>query len=147
MRLSPKSVFIGVLAIGFPFAVVVGWALGTPVARTAAAPETGGAGGSDGLGVAPARTHTTTGYTGHSPAGDPAPVVVISSTVITKTVTVPVTAPPATVPTSSPPPILGMPPVPTPTQITGPPDPTPTPSDSVAPSTSAEPSATASSNS
>ncbi|MBB4737676.1 hypothetical protein BJY16_001135 [Actinoplanes octamycinicus] len=137
--LSPKSVFIGVLAIGLPFAVVVGWALGTPKARPVAAAETGGTGGSDALGVAPPHTRQSPdGYAGRPgrPAGDaPPPVVVVSSTVITKTVTVPASAPPVTAATSSPPPILSMPPVPTPTQITGPPEPTPTPSDSVPPST------------
>ncbi|MFI1991413.1 hypothetical protein [Actinoplanes sp. NPDC020271] len=131
------------MAIGLPFAVVVGWALGTPVPSTTAAVETGGAGGSDGLGVAPGRTSPSTGDTGR-PAGDaPAPIVVVSSTVITKTVTVAASVAPATVPSTSPPPILSMPPVPTPTQISGPPEPTTTPSGSVPPSTSVAPSSSA----
>ncbi|BCY15189.1 hypothetical protein L3i22_102770 [Actinoplanes sp. L3-i22] len=142
MRLSPKSVFIGLVAIGLPFAVVVGWAMGTPVVRTDSALDSGGAGGSGGLGVAPGRTRpATAGYAGRPADAGPSPVVVVSSTVITKTVTVAASAPPATVPTSSPPPILSMPPVPTPTQVTGPPDPTPTPSETLAPTASDAPSA------
>jgi hypothetical protein len=144
VRLSPKSVFIGVLAVGLPFAVVVGWALGIPKERAVATAESGGAGGSDAFGVAPLHTRQPTdGYSGRParPAdGAPAPVVVVSSTVVTKTITVPASAPPVTVASSSPPPILSMPPVPTPTQITGPPEPIPTPSESVPPSASTAPS-------
>jgi hypothetical protein len=146
--LSPKSVFIGVVAIGLPFAVVVGWAMGTPVVRTDSALSAGGAGGSDGLGLAPGRTRPgTAGYAGRPADAGPSPVVVVSSTVITKTVTVTASAPPPTASASSPPPIVNMPPVPTPTQVTGPPDPTPTPSESLAPSASTAPSAGATSGS
>ncbi|WIM96120.1 hypothetical protein ACTOB_008280 [Actinoplanes oblitus] len=137
MLLSPKSVFIGVLAVGLPFAVVVGWALGTPKAHSVASAEIGGTGGSDALGVAPPHTRQSPdGHPARPAGGAPSSIVVVSSTVITQTVTVPASATPsAAAATSSPPPILSTPPVPTPTQITGPPEPTPTPSDSVPPST------------
>ncbi|BCJ43147.1 hypothetical protein GCM10010168_01110 [Actinoplanes ianthinogenes] len=144
MFLSPKSVFIGVIAIGLPFAVVVGWALGTPKARPVATAETGGTGGSDALGVAPPRAKQTDGHPARPADTAPtSPVVVVASTVVTKTVTVPASAPPVTAATSSPPPDLSMPPVPTPTQITGPPEPTPTPSESAPPSTGVTPTTSA----
>ncbi|MFC3992134.1 hypothetical protein [Actinoplanes siamensis] len=139
--------FIGVLLIGLPFAVVVGWALGTPIVRTVAAPETRGAGGSGALGVSPDPTETSTGgYATHAPrpaGGDHSPIVVVNSTVITKTVTVAASPPPAAPPASTIPPIVSMPPVPTPTQITGPPEPTPTPSESPSESAEAAPSSPA----
>ncbi|WP_306203996.1 hypothetical protein [Actinoplanes sp. RD1] len=62
MRFTPKSVFLGIVAVGLPFAVVTGWSLatpGTPPSAVAQAP-----GGAGGLGAAPAgrqpaRTVTT----------------------------------------------------------------------------------------
>ncbi|WP_157441227.1 hypothetical protein [Actinoplanes awajinensis] len=135
--------------IGLPFAVVVGWALGTPVARTVAAQEAGGIGGSDALGGAPITADASTGgYASHPPRPNgpvtttgptPSPIVVISSRVITKTVTVPGSPLPVTATTSAPPPVVIEPPVPTPTQITGPPEPIPTDSESAEPSFDPEP--------
>ncbi|BFU42084.1 hypothetical protein [Krasilnikovia sp. MM14-A1004] len=55
MRLSPKSIFFGVLLLGLPFALAVGWALGTPAAGPAPVSAPAGSGV---LGTAPSRTVT-----------------------------------------------------------------------------------------
>ena len=46
MRLSPKSIFFGLVSLGLPIAVTVGWILGEPAtSQTSAAATPGGAGG------------------------------------------------------------------------------------------------------
>ncbi|WP_412753211.1 hypothetical protein [Krasilnikovia sp. M28-CT-15] len=52
MRLSPKSIFFGVLVLGLPFALAAGWVLGTPAAQPAPASAPAGSGV---LGAAPSR--------------------------------------------------------------------------------------------
>ncbi|MFD1371414.1 hypothetical protein [Actinoplanes sichuanensis] len=130
MRLSPKTVFLALLVVGLPFAVVAGWALGAPAAReaTIGASGPGGPLGGDGaLGsapghqpggtaVAPARPRTTA-----DPTGSPVPATGPST--VTATVTVVRTADPTRRPVeSTDPPLLTNPPVPTPTKVSGGPD-------------------------
>ncbi|MGA5303449.1 hypothetical protein ACPCHT_26225 [Nucisporomicrobium flavum] len=50
MRLTPRTVFLGLVALGLPFAVSVGWALGSPDEAPPAVSAPGGAGA---LGSAP----------------------------------------------------------------------------------------------
>ncbi|WP_067508916.1 hypothetical protein [Actinoplanes sp. TFC3] len=116
MRLTPKSVFLGIVALGLPFAVSLGWTLGTqdqPAAVVTMAP-----GGADGIGSAPVPAATS--------ATGTAPVISRSST---KEVAViervppsprtrrkPSSAAPSTPPTVSPAPSTAVPPVATPTQ-------------------------------
>jgi hypothetical protein len=134
VRLSPKSIFFGIVALGLPFTVTVGWTLGTPAAVPAAVSAPGGSGT---IGAAPQRGVTSpvtaADYAAEPPrdtastAASTAPVAVPSSTAApADTVTV----------TLSPLPTLTDPPVPTPTLVTSaPPIPSATPSTS----TSAEP--------
>jgi hypothetical protein len=132
VRLSPKSVFLGVVALGLPFSVTVGWQLGHPDATPS--PVSGPAGGGI-LGSAPARATT------------PEPVTVVdwSSPAPRTRTSAQRTTPPAS---SSPSPVqpspgaasagplptLTVPPVPTPTDVTNPPSsPSATPSASATP--------------
>ncbi|MFC7528150.1 hypothetical protein [Actinoplanes sp. GCM10030250] len=149
MRLSPKSVFFGLVIVGLPFAVVAGWALGSPSTFPTSLGVAGDTDGTGGLGAAPLRTTSTPGspvshndgYTARPPRATVAPTTTLPATVTpagTVTTTVTVIATVTATGTTSPPPVLTMPPVPTPTQIIDtPPVPTPT---SVPLSESADPS-------
>lgn len=131
MRLSPKYVFFGILALGLPFAVTVGWTLGTPVPAPTAAGVPAGEGS---LGRPPARpTATAAGvdYPSRTLRTSAAAVAPSTAPVVLE----PSSAPPATgtPPEPSMPPLTD-PPVPTPTTVTSaPPSPSPTPSDSAEP--------------
>ncbi|MEU4160283.1 hypothetical protein [Actinoplanes sp. NPDC026670] len=129
MRLSPKTVFLALLVVGLPFAVVAGWALGAPAARKAniGASALGSPLGGDGAfgsapghrpggaAAAPARPRTTA-----DPASSPVPAAGPST--VTATVTVVRTADPTRPVESTDPPLFTDPPVPTPTQVSGSPD-------------------------
>jgi hypothetical protein len=132
VRLSPKYVFSGIVAFGLPFAVTMGWLLGTPVERPPVASAPGGAGG---IGAAPERVVTAQPVTPADYASQPPrPGAPASPALTTPATTAPsITASPAASgsPSSAPPPVLNMPPVPTPTEIFDPPpNPSPTPSES-----------------
>jgi hypothetical protein len=132
VRLSPKYVFSGIVAFGLPFAVTMGWLLGTPVEKPPVASAPGGAGG---IGAAPERVVTSQPVTPADYASQPPlPGAPVSPAPTTPASTAPlITAGPSASgsPPSSPPPVLDMPPVPTPTEIFDPPpDPSATPSDS-----------------
>jgi hypothetical protein len=137
VRFSPRSIFLGVVALGLPFAVTVGWTIGAP---SPVPPSVSAPGGLGGIGTAPSRA--TTAAT--SPVGDwspraPRPVSVESTLpgLPLTTGTAPSGAvPSAVVSSGSPDPTLTLlPPVPTPTSVlTTPPSPSAT-----VPSESAEP--------
>ena len=145
MRLSPKSLFFGLLIVGLPFAVVAGWTLGAPTVRSAALGVTGDVDGTGGLGAAPVRKGSTPDpvlppRAAKAPA-DPVAAPPTPAGGVTTTVTV-VASVPAPVATTTSPPQLTQPPVPTPTSIDNtPPVPTPT---SESPSETPSPSASAS---
>lgn len=136
MRLSPKCLFLGLVIVGLPFAVVAGWALGAPASRTAATGALAEPGGTGGLGAAPVtgvpvRDRASSRHR-HSPAraadrptAPPATSTAVNTPAATVTVTVVTSVPPPLV-TSAPPPPLTDPPVPTPTHIVEPPSPSPT---------------------
>lgn len=137
MRLSPKSVFLALVAVGLPFAAVAGWALGAPAAQPASLGATdslGGVLGDGGLGPAPRDVTTsrnTVGYTARPPRATAGPVSsqpvpVSGPSTVTTTVTVVTSEPPSPVQTTDPP-LLTLPPVPTPTFVTDPLDPSTTP--------------------
>ena len=149
MRFSPRSIFFSVVALGLPFAVTVGWTLGTP---TPAPPAVSAPGGAGGIGAAPpqATTVTTATTATTSPVldGSPRPAKPVAAAVesslpgrpgpAARTRTAPSDSPPPVIVPSddSPDPTLTLlPPVPTPTQIvTTPPSPSATePYDSAAP--------------
>lgn len=146
MRFSPKSIFVGLVAIGLPIAVTVGWNLATP----AKPPSATGASvdGAGGLGTAPERASTSRPDTAVRYPARPAPS---ASSPITAEVSRPplVTggaptapaAPPSATPSSPAPPVLTLPPVPTPTDPGEPSESTSTsPSPSPSSSASAQPS-------
>jgi len=125
VRLSPKSIFFGLVVLGLPIAVVIGWTLATPLSPPLEVGAPGGIGGigaaagNGSVGVAPERAKprppTTVKFT-------PAPV---RATTRPPAATAPsaaptaTTAPPAaTLPTAATLPVLDQPPVPTPTEIT-----------------------------
>jgi hypothetical protein len=129
VRLTPKTIFFGILAVGLPFAVTVGWTLGTPV--TSAAPRIDAPGGAGSLGTAPAPRGAA------ATAGPVAPVDYVAepkqspaaASIAPRAIT-PATTATTGLPTLSlsPLPPLTDPPVPTPTDISEPPSPSPTPS-------------------
>jgi hypothetical protein len=142
VRLSPKSIFFGLVALGLPVAVTIGWQLATPATRSAAVDAPGGAGG---LGDAPVRHAPKPAIAPASSSSvAPLPSVVASvspavavSTPVGPVVTTGLTSapigPPSAAPTEasqSPLPPLTMPPVPTPTE---PDDPSPSASPSASP--------------
>jgi hypothetical protein len=126
VRLSPKSIFFGIVALGLPIAVTIGWTLGTPTKAPASTAGLGRVGGEGGIGAAPvkpteSRPVTPAGY--GATAATPTPSAVLSSPVPTTAVAPPPSATPGppSLPTESPLPSLGgLPPVPTPTEITDP---------------------------
>ncbi|MEU8656612.1 hypothetical protein [Actinoplanes philippinensis] len=133
MRLSPKTVFLALLVVGLPFAVVTGWALGAPAVTqaTLGASGLGGPLGGDGaLGSAPGAGNpggpAAGGFTAGPPraTADPVhtkPAPTTGPSTVTATVTVTRTADPR-FPVESTDPPLTNPPVPTPTQVSGEPD-------------------------
>lgn len=134
MRLSPKSVFFGIVAVGLPVALTVGWMLGTPAPARPVASAPGGAGG---MGAAPqtalvtSQPVTPVGYTSRPPRPGVSPSTAPSTAPVSAAP--PVSPPPMVAPaaSSAPPPSLDLPPVPTPTQVIVPPDsPSATPSES-----------------
>jgi hypothetical protein len=120
VRFSPRSIFFSVVALGLPFAVTVGWTLGTP---SPAPPPVSAPGGAGGIGAAPPRATTTatSSVVDWSPR-PPKPVAVESSLPGLPLATITSAAPSGgvpsvIVPSGSPDPILTMPPVPTPTSV------------------------------
>lgn len=143
MRLSPRSIFFSVVALGLPFAVTAGWAVGTPAPAPAPATDPAGAGG---IGAAPPKATSTTPT---SSVVDwrprtPKPVATVQSALPSlsgESVAVPAPsgAPPSIiVPSGSADPPLTVPPAPTPTFVSAtPPSPSATgPSRSAGPVTS-----------
>jgi len=135
VRLSPKSIFIGLVALGLPVAVTVGWQLATPATRSSALAEPGGAGG---LGKAPARP---SGSTAPPPAPRTVPARLTSTVLPARPASAspppgpPVATDPPRTPSVSPTeasvdPLatLTAPPVPTPTEFVTMPSPPPAPS-------------------
>ena len=123
MRLSPRSVFFGLVSFGLPIAVTVGWVLGETEEKPVAERAPAGAGA---FGTAPEQPHTskpltavewsTPATTAPRAAGTTTPSVAVTS---------------GAVPPTPSPPILSLPPVPTPTMVTSePPSPSATPSSS-----------------
>jgi len=144
VRVSPKTIFFGLVALGLPVSVAVGWTLATPARKPAhvgAPAGTGGLGagaGSGGIGTAPRRAGSQPLTEVQFSPRPPAP-----SAVVPPVATAPSAAPSPTAAaassaavesSASPLPTLIDPPVPTPTEITV----TPTVTDSP----SADPSAT-----
>jgi hypothetical protein len=145
VQLSPKSIFVGLVAIGLPIAIAVGWNLAGPVRQPATATLNGGTGGigaaapDEGAGngepltsvrysARPARPPATSPSTIASlPASAPVPPASGSPSSV---------APPASGPSSSsaPLPPLDQPPVPTPTEIVDVPGPSSSADPSGAPS-------------
>ncbi len=139
MWFSPRSIFFSVVALGLPFAVTVGWTVGTPAP---APPPVSAPDGAGGIGAAPRKfTAPATSPVLGGSTRPPKPVAVESSLPGLPGAAVsrgaPSGAPPsAAVPSGSVDPTLTLlPPVPTPTSIiTTPPSPSAT-----VPSASAEP--------
>lgn len=131
MRLSPKSIFFGLVAFGLPVAVTIGWTVASPTRPPA---QVGAPGGAGALGAAPARDgagrpNTTVRYATsptHTPP-PPTPLRPESVAVIPPRTTAPAptapTAPPSATPSESTDLELTMPPVPTPTDPDEPYDP------------------------
>jgi hypothetical protein len=127
VRLSPKSVFLALVVVGLPFAVVAGWALGAPALRQAALGAASDLGGDGAFGSAPGSGHRPGVSTARQPraTADPAssmPVPVTGPRTVTATVTVVRTAGPSYPVEKTDPPLLTDPPVPTPTQVSASPD-------------------------
>jgi hypothetical protein len=135
VRLSPKPVFLGLVALGLPFAVTVGWQFASPAPAPApiSAPP-----GSGGIGAAPKHAAASGPVTpvDWSPAAPkPVAATAVSSGTPPPSVAVPSpTQPSAGAATRPARPALTLPPVPTPIDITSPPpSPSATPSSSAAP--------------
>jgi hypothetical protein len=137
--LSPKSIFFGLVTLGLPFAVTVGWTLATP---TPAAPVVSAPGGAGGIGHAPERVAEPASGSDVALPSPPAttPVAVESSLAVADrdAVVAPSAAAVSTVVSESPSPAFTplQPPVPTPTMVIAPPSPSAT-----VPSASADPEA------
>jgi hypothetical protein len=141
VRLSPKSIFFGLIALGLPISVVIGWTLATPLrspASVGASAGTGGlgtGGGTGGIGAAPRRGDPSQPVTEVQYAPRPAPSSVIPPATAPSSAPMPTTAPPSAATSAEPPlPTLDQPPVPTPTEISV------TPTVSTGPSAGADPS-------
>jgi hypothetical protein len=136
VRLSPKSVFLGLIVLGLPFAMALGWRLADHPSTVAALRAPAGSGA---FGAAPVQTRTARSApiaradawpaeqapdpTGAAPTPEPH-----------RTATIP--PPAATETTGATGPPLGLPPVPTPTDVTSSsasPSPSPSPSESTDP--------------
>jgi hypothetical protein len=135
VRLSPKPVFLGLVALGLPFAVTIGWQFASPPPAPAPISAPPGAGG---IGAAP--THAAvagpvTAVDWSSAAPKPVTATPAGPGTPPPSVAVPILVQPsartATRPTL---PALTLPPVPTPIEITSPPaSPSATPPSSAAP--------------
>jgi hypothetical protein len=146
VRLSPKSIFFGLVAFGLPIAVVAGWTLAGPTKRPSAASLPSGAGG---IGAAPERTGpdqpvNDVPYRGRpdrkpSPVASGAPLPSLATASTAPTVTPSAGPAPTGTTEGTPLPELTDPPVPTPTEVTTEPSPPAPPTAS--PSTSGETSA------
>ncbi|MET8151168.1 hypothetical protein ACIBSW_05290 [Actinoplanes sp. NPDC049668] len=127
------------MTLGLPFAVTVGWTLGSPAP---AAPVLSAPGGAGGIGHAPERAARPASESNAALPSPPAttPVAVESSLAVADraAVAVPSAAAPSTVVAGSPSPTFTLlnPPVPTPTMVIPPPSPSAT-----APSASTDPEA------
>ena len=135
MQLSPKSIFLGLVALGLPIAVAVGWTLATPARKpveVSAPAGTGGigAGGSDGIGKAPRRPGLSQPLTEVQLMPRPVASATLPPVTAPSGAPVPTSAAPSAVEASevSLPPVLNEPPVPTPTEITDVPSPPAAPS-------------------
>ncbi|KHD72519.1 hypothetical protein MB27_39415 [Actinoplanes utahensis] len=141
--------------VGLPFAVVTGWALGAPAVRPAAFGGDGTLHGADRIGSAPRKTSpprdSPAGYTARPPRSTAVPPratvpAAVPSTVVTTVTTVTIVqsvpVPPAS---TTDPPLLTLPPVPTPTQV-APSGPAETPPVPTATTTSVTPSFSAGDN-
>lgn len=128
MRLSPKYIFLGIVVLGLPFAVVVGWTLGAPAQSPTpvSAPQGAGTlGAAPELATGPAPVTTDDRPArGRRPAGSSAAPSAVPSAAP------PISVAPVPGGTSFPPlPILTDPPVPTPAHVTSAPaSPSATPS-------------------
>lgn len=133
MRLSPKSVFFGIVAFGLPVAATIGWILGAPATQAPAAGRAIGGAGAGGIGAAPAERVSTskpvaaTGTASQPASPSSAPVLILPSSLPGSSAPV-VPAPVASSSSAPPllPPLTLPPPVPTPTEILPPGDPAPT---------------------
>jgi hypothetical protein len=140
VRLSPKSVFVGLIILGLPFAMVLGWRLADHPTTPGALRQPAGAGA---FGAAPVTTRTatsapTTRVDYWPDAGSDEVAATAPATPTTEPpVTRPIPSPVATAVTSAGLPPLGAPPVPTPTEVPGSASPSvslsPTPSESADP--------------
>jgi hypothetical protein len=134
VRLSPQYIFLGIVTLGLPFAVTVGWTLGAPppAPQPVSAPAgAGGLGGPDGWGAAPQRGTSAPGTGYDQPARDARTAPPRSN---------PSTAPVAATPSAAAPDDRTTPPLQLP--LTDPPVPTPTTVTSEPPAPSAAPSET-----
>jgi hypothetical protein len=136
VRVSPKTIFFGLVALGLPFAVTMGWTLARPdVTSPPSAVAPAGAGG---MGSAPTRAATTEPATPVDLGSQPPRV---TSPAPSASAGAPVTRPSSSSATGglpsltlSPLPPLTDPPVPTPTTVTStPPSPSATSPTSAAP--------------
>ena len=136
MQLSPKSVFIGLVAFGLPIAVAVGWNLAGPARQSVTGTPHGGTGGigaaapAQGAGNGEPVPVRYSAQPHRAPATAPSTIVSVpaSVTVPSSAARPPSATPPAPVPSDSAPPLpplppLNQPPVPTPNEITSEPDP------------------------
>jgi hypothetical protein len=126
VRVSPKSIFFGLVVLGLPIAVTIGWTMATPAPRPASVElpvGTGGIGaaaGNDGVGGAPERrarrtTTTTVPVTPNPARSEQAPLPSVPAPSVAASAT---TDPPESSGSPSTLPTLDEPPVPTPTEIT-----------------------------
>jgi hypothetical protein len=135
VRLTPKSIFFGLVALGLPFAVTVGWTLADRAVT--APPAVAAPAGAGGIGSAPAPAAsiepvTPVDYGGRPPRG----TAVRPSVPASAPAALPSSSAPGGLPslTLSPLPPLTDPPVPTPTTVTSePPSPSATPPASATP--------------
>lgn len=150
VRLSPKSVFVGLVAVGLPVAVLIGWNLATPEKRPAAVGVPGGEGALGTAPTSPKQEPVAVRYTAQ-PHRPPVPAASASApgaiTVAPSSSPIPTTVPPTPTPSPTPSttpsddlPPLTLPPIPTPTEITTPPSWDPLPSPSSEPPSSEPPS-------
>ncbi|MFI7596914.1 hypothetical protein [Actinoplanes sp. NPDC049681] len=111
--------FFGLVSLGLPFAVAVGWTLGTPDTAPPAVSAPGGAGA---FGAAPVKATTPASDSiTQWPPHAPEPVSVVESVAPSSPSVAPSSGVPSATASGSGAPTLTMPPVPTPTSIVDPP--------------------------
>jgi hypothetical protein len=128
VQLTPKSVFIGLVAFGLPIAVAVGWNLAGPARQPITATPNGGTGGigaaapAQGAGNGEPVPVRYSAQPNRPPATPPSTIVSVPASVTAPSTAVrpPSATPPVPTPSDSalPLPPLDQPPVPTPTEIT-----------------------------